>query len=638
MKMNRLLSFSLPFLFLFPFTIAADQAIIGTESDGNLAVVFPTPDQGIPNPTQNNVTGLPAGSRPHGVTPAGPDRALVADFPLTNVATRIFVVRLSDNSLLDTINTPTYNGTGTIAVNPALTHALACGLSNTLTVIQAPFTSGSLKSTVILPGLIQSYQTQAIVFNPAGRAFAYNTAGISILDPPYSSILFTIPYSNANSGAIAISPDGNKLLVSNFTGQVGIFTAPFSASSTPQILQTSGGFLDGIMASPDGQYAIVGDIPARVFVIYAPFSSSSLVEKLKLPSEFKKDPGFEDVAISSDSQLAILTGNSTGNNNGRPALFLQGPFGPGIKPTAKAVNINGGGRGDGAVRFIPENPDFSLECVPGSFTSVASVDLSSTCSVRALGGFANNVNLSCTGVPAGFSCGFGTNPVTPTPTGATSALTIVVGAVAPGDYNFNVRATDGSIIRTANIAIKVVVPVFQENFQDGNADGWELTGGEWAVVPNQNLAGENLTTAGNALQGTVDGKGSALSPDFNLGVGTVEADVVVGTPGAKVSLLAWFTDKKNLVEFQILEAKEKFILKQKGGGASGKQVFKRTIDPNKSIHIKINFNGNKFDVFVDGSTVPDISMPAVAQPNGKVGLQIKSDGTATASITNVIAY
>lgn len=638
MKMKRLLSFSLPFLFLFPFTIAADQSVMGTESDGNVAVVMQNPED-LPNPNQDLVTGLPAGSKPHGVSPAGPDRALVSDFPLTDVASRIFVVRISDNSRLDTINTPTYNGTGTIAVNPALTHALACGFHETVTVIHAPFTNASLQSTFQLPGLIQSYQTQAIVFNPAGRAFAYNTAGISIIDPPYTTVLFTIPYSNPQSGAIAISPDGNTLLVTNDTKKIGIFTAPFSASSTAKTLKTPGNRLDGIMVAPDGQHAIVGNLfPARIFVVSAPFSDKSTVEEVPLPAGFEDDAGFEDVGISSDSQLAILTGNSVSSN--RPAVFVQAPFGSSSRATAVPVNIsgpNGGGRGTGAVRFIPI-PDFSLACVPGSFTSVASVNLSSTCTVRALGGFTGNVNLSCTGVPPGFSCGFGTNPVAATPTGATSALTIGVGAVAPGDYNFNVRGTDGSIIKTANVAVKVVVPVFQDNFGDGNADGWELTGGAWQVVPNPRSAKENTIAAGNALQGTVDGKGSAISPNFNLGIGTVEADVVVGTPGAKVSFLTWFTDKKSLVEFQILEAKEKFILKQRGGGASGKAVLKRTIDPNQSIHIKINFDGNKFDVFVDGSTTPDITMPAVAQPNGKVGLQIKSDGSATASITNVIAY
>jgi hypothetical protein len=97
-------------------------------------------------------------------------------------------------------------------------------------------------------------------------------------------------------------------------------------------------------------------------------------------------------------------------------------------------------------------------------------------------------------------------------------------------------------------------------------------------------------------------------------------------------------DKENKLEFQIQEAKDKFILKQKGDGKSGKQALKRTIDPNTNIHVKIGFDGTNFTVFLNGASTPDITMPAVATPKGKVGLQIKSTGTAIATITNIIAY
>ena len=46
------------FAFLIP-AVTMGQAIIGTAGDGSLAIVFPTPDSALPNPTQMNVTGLP---------------------------------------------------------------------------------------------------------------------------------------------------------------------------------------------------------------------------------------------------------------------------------------------------------------------------------------------------------------------------------------------------------------------------------------------------------------------------------------------------------------------------------------------------------------------------------------------------
>ena len=38
-----------------------------------------------------------------------------------------------------------------------------------------------------------------IVFNSAGRAFVYHSTGISVLDPPYTAIAFTIPVSGNGS-------------------------------------------------------------------------------------------------------------------------------------------------------------------------------------------------------------------------------------------------------------------------------------------------------------------------------------------------------------------------------------------------------------------------------------------------------
>lgn len=345
-------------------------AVMGTAGDGNLIVVFPTADEGLPTPTQNTVPGLPGGADPHGVAYFGTDGGLVSDFGNS----RIFVVNLSTNSLVDTISTaPDYNGMGTIAVAPGSAYALACGASSTLIVITEPFNAASTITSVTLPGEIRSYQTQAIVFNNARRAFVYHTTGISVLDPPYNTIAFTIPVFNPSSRAIAISSDGNTLLATSFSGtllttkqtsadndalqasastEVLVFTAPFSASSTPDILAISAADrLDGIMITPDGSKALVcNSWSPHVYTISAPFSSASTVEEIPLPAALTSGPGFEDVGISADGELAIITGQSIGT--GLPAAFILAPF-TASGATVFAVDIVGGGRGAGAVRFQP---------------------------------------------------------------------------------------------------------------------------------------------------------------------------------------------------------------------------------------------------------------------------------------------
>jgi uncharacterized repeat protein (TIGR01451 family) len=444
-QFNRLLVLCICLLFIgwlkpdFGFA----QAIMGTAGDGDLAIVFPTPNAGLPTPTQNNVTGMPAGAQPHGVSYFGSDSALVSNFGLSQV----FVVRISTASVLSTINTPSYDGTGTIAVAPTLTHALAVGQTSTLNVIHAPFNSSSTITTVTLPGTIASYQTQAIVFNNAGRAFVYHTTGISVLDPPYSSIAFTIPLANGISGAIAISPTGNRLLVTTFSDTVQIFSSPYSSGSTPSTLTIDGANgLDGIMVAPNGANALVAaSNSAQVFAISSPFSGSSTVQQIPLPESLTSGPGFEDVGISANSQLAIITGNSVGSQ--APAAFIEAPFTT-AGATVHVVTVNGPGRGAGAVRFLPPGLAAGLSISKTAPATVPSgSNLTYTINYSNTGGTDVNNVIIRDPVPAG------TTFVSATGGGSLSGNEVVwnIGTVPAGTVNqtvtftVNVTATGGTI-------------------------------------------------------------------------------------------------------------------------------------------------------------------------------------------------
>jgi uncharacterized repeat protein (TIGR01451 family) len=341
------------------------QAIIGTVSGGNLAIVFPTPGSGLPTPTETTVTGMPSGAQPQGVAYYGSDNALVSDFGNS----RVEVVKISTAAVVATIPTgPNYTGYGTIAVAPGLNYALANGNSSTLVVIAAPFNASSTVTPVSLTGAIAAYQTQAIVFNNAGRAFVYQNTGISVLDPPYSAVAFTIPVAfNGSSGAIAITPDGNTLLTTDAASiNVHIFTAPFSASSTSVTLAVpNGGLLDGIVVTPDGTKALVADAASNpnLFVISAPFSASSTVDTIPLASA----QGIEDIGISADGQLAILAGDGGTTD---PVPFIKAPF-THAGATAYDVTVTGG-RGAGSVRFLPPGLAPGLTIKKDAPASVAS--------------------------------------------------------------------------------------------------------------------------------------------------------------------------------------------------------------------------------------------------------------------------
>ncbi|MGH9362200.1 MAG: endopeptidase, partial [Thermoanaerobaculia bacterium] len=105
----------------------------------------------------------------------------------------------------------------------------------------------------------------------------------------------------------------------------------------------------------------------------------------------------------------------------------------------------------------PPTPDFTLSCSPSSLTIPQGGSGTSTCTVGSVNGFASAVSLTCTGQPAGVSCGFVPNPVTPPSGGsANSTLTVsVAGSVAAGPYSFQVQGTSGTLNHSTPMALTV---------------------------------------------------------------------------------------------------------------------------------------------------------------------------------------
>lgn len=106
----------------------------------------------------------------------------------------------------------------------------------------------------------------------------------------------------------------------------------------------------------------------------------------------------------------------------------------------------------------PPPPDFTVSLNPASLTIPQGGSDTSTTTVASTNGFSGQVTLACTGsVPAGVTCTFGTNPVTPPPnSSATSLLTVGVAASVPaGSYSFDVQGTNGSINHSATLGLQV---------------------------------------------------------------------------------------------------------------------------------------------------------------------------------------
>ena len=99
-------------------------------------------------------------------------------------------------------------------------------------------------------------------------------------------------------------------------------------------------------------------------------------------------------------------------------------------------------------------PDFSLSASPSSLTVTQGSSGSSTISITPSGGFTGSVTLSASGLPAGVTAGFGTNPAT-----SSSVLTLTASSTATtGPATITVTGTSGSLTHTTTISLTVTAP------------------------------------------------------------------------------------------------------------------------------------------------------------------------------------
>ena len=375
------------------YSSTSEPAIVSTLEDGALGLLLPTPDGLLPTPTQETF-GLPADVHPHGLAFLGGGEALFANFDQPELVR----TSLDNPDAFTRIALPgRSNGNGSLAVDPNGRYALSIGQSNdaqpTGEAVVVDFGVVPPQVSTITGSLrVLSFVTAAIDFAPDGRAFVCHTGGVSVLERPYTSVAFTMPFpATVQSPSMCkLTRDGGRLFVSRMLSEsapsvnaIRTTRAPYSSSSSfteiPAPLDVQG--LGPIAVAPDGQSLLVGQqflfppqftgTRARVFLVRAPFDSGRTWIELSLPTSVTGSvctdgggaidcPGFEHIEVNADGSLAILTGNSSsevaGTADAVPAVFIRRPF-DFPQQTAMAVQLapdaTTPGRGAGGVRFRP---------------------------------------------------------------------------------------------------------------------------------------------------------------------------------------------------------------------------------------------------------------------------------------------
>ena len=181
-------------------------------------------------------------------------------------------------------------------------------------------------------------------------------------------------------------------------------------------------------------------------------------------------------------------------------------------------------------------------------------------------------------------------------------------------------STDGAVYK---ISAPSALP-YSDDFNDNDVSDWNTTKGTWGAT-------------GGELQATTIKKAEIHSPFGGCSVCTIETDIRIDSPTGRLSLLGWYRSKGEMVELMFNSDKDVLLLKDhSGGGVGSKKKTTMTIDQGVSYHVKISFDGTQFQVFIDGSVTPILTLPATGASGG-AGFRLKSGGgrSMTASIDQI---
>ncbi len=183
-----------------------------------------------------------------------------------------------------------------------------------------------------------------------------------------------------------------------------------------------------------------------------PGSTAQYTLSLAMVGGYNSSVAFSVLGLPSGASAAFSPASRTTSGNSTVTVSTTAAVAPGSYPlTFVGTGPNSNVRQAAPVTLIVA-PDFSV-----SVASTATVNAGSTVApnvtVNALGGFTGAVTLSVSGLPAGVTAGFATNPVNGS---GSSALSLSSAAsTVSGVYPLVVTGTSGSLVRTANLSLTV---------------------------------------------------------------------------------------------------------------------------------------------------------------------------------------
>ena len=299
----------------------------------------------------------------------------------------------------------------------------------------------------------RAYHVAALL--PSGKvmiAAGSGTRTAEIYDP--SSGTFTLSAAGLNderdSGAQAVLLDSGLVLV--LGGYWSYGTTKPHAWNTAEIFDAtvpSWTFSVTPAASNTYPWNVALGEPASFLLTVTPTNGFAGTVSLSAPPPAEATSTLSTNTILNGSGTSTLTVTPTSTNT-------PGDFYYYAEATATSGGLTQTLQVTLGVNSFPY-PDFSLNTTPALQTVLAGNGASYALPVTPQNGFAGNVSLSLSGLPAGVNATFNPNPV---PNGSgTSTLTLTTtSSTTPGNYNPSITATSGSLSHGVLVDLVVNAP------------------------------------------------------------------------------------------------------------------------------------------------------------------------------------
>lgn len=412
----------------------------------------------------------------------------------------------SSASMQVTTSASTPGGTSTLTitgVSGAITRTVTASLAVTTPDFSLSATPGTRS---IAAGLSTTY---SIAINPVS-GFSSNVA-LSVSGLPAGATADITPNPAGTSATLTVNtaastPGGTSAL--SITGVSGALTRTASASLTVTTPDFSLGASPGTRSIAPGQsttYAIAINPVSG-------FSSSVALSVSGLPAGASAD--FTPNPAGTSATLTVTTDAST--TGGTNVLTITGVAGLLTRTTTASLQITA--------------PSFTLGATPASQSVAQGASANYSLTITPSGGFASDVALSISGLPAGTSAQFTPNPAT-----GTSSLVVSTTAATPaGTVALTITGVSGALTRTANVNMTVTVPDFAlaatpalRTLTPGASTTYAI-----AVTPSGGFAGNVALSVSGLPAGTT----AAFSPNPAGSSSTLTVTTSASTPGGTSSL------------------------------------------------------------------------------------------------------